>query len=63
MLGNGIVVLPGPPCSGKSAVARAWAKQECAPGHRRRHLEVDALLDLPFPASDRNRDDRLRAAT
>jgi predicted kinase len=27
----------------------------------RRHLEVDSLFDLLFPASDRNRDDRMRA--
>jgi predicted kinase len=61
VLSNGIVVLSGPPCSGKSTVAQAWAIEESTTGRRRRHLEVDRLFDLLFPNSDRNRDDRLRA--
>ncbi|MFC0006492.1 AAA family ATPase [Micromonospora siamensis] len=56
MTSNGIVVFSGPPCSGKSTVVKAMASR---PG--RRHLEVDALFDLLFPASDRNRDDRMGA--
>ncbi|MET7670190.1 AAA family ATPase [Micromonospora luteifusca] len=60
MTSNGIVVLSGPPCSGKTTVVRAMTDGlSSRPG--RRHLEVDALFDLLFPASDRNRDDRMRA--
>jgi predicted kinase len=61
MPSTGIVVLSGPPCSGKSTVAEAMASQESTAGRRRRHLVVDGIFDLLFPDSDRNRTDRLRA--
>ncbi|MEU7845969.1 AAA family ATPase [Micromonospora parva] len=61
MASSGILVLSGPPCSGKSAVGAALADALTTAGHGRIHLEVDALFELLFPQSDRNRDDRLRA--
>ncbi|MET7866495.1 AAA family ATPase [Micromonospora taraxaci] len=60
-LDDGIVVLSGPPCSGKTTAAAVLAAERSSPGHRRIHLAVDTLFDLLFPGSDRNRDDRLRA--
>ncbi|MBQ1011091.1 AAA family ATPase [Micromonospora sp. M51] len=61
MASSGVVVLSGPPCSGKSTAGRALAEVLTASGHCRIYLEVDALFELLFPESDRNRDDRLRA--
>lgn len=58
---DGVVVLSGPPCWGKSAAAKALANQRASSGHRDQHLEVDSLFDVLFPASDRNREDRMRA--
>ncbi|PWU43187.1 hypothetical protein DLJ46_32610 [Micromonospora globispora] len=60
MTSNGIVVLSGPPCSGKTTAVKAMA-DGLSSRRGRRHLEVDTLFDLLFPASDRNRDDRMRA--
>ncbi|MEU8185384.1 AAA family ATPase [Micromonospora sp. NPDC049044] len=59
MTGNGIVVLSGPPCSGKTTARQVLAKERAYSG--RVHLEVDSLFDLLFPESDRNRDDRMHA--
>lgn len=61
MVGYGIVVLSGPPCSGKSTVAAALAKVHSAVEVRRTYVQVDGMFDLLFPGSDRNRQDRLRA--
>ncbi|MET8093009.1 AAA family ATPase [Micromonospora sp. NPDC005220] len=58
---NGIVLLSGPPCSGKTTAGAVLAAEQYSSGHGRIHLEVDTLFDLLFPGSDRNRDDRLRA--
>lgn len=58
---NGVLVLSGPPCSGKSTAGRALAAQSNWSRSRRMHLEVDSLFDLLFPESDRNRDDRMFA--
>src|SRR5436190_143748 len=62
MLGPiGVLVLSGPPCSGKSSVGRILAAglHEAKPQHV--HLEVDSLFSLLFPRSDRSRDDRMFA--
>jgi predicted kinase len=58
---GGVVVLSGPPCSGKSVAAKALADEQSASGRRRQHLAVDSLFDILFPTSDRNREDRMRA--
>lgn len=55
---RGVLVLSGPPCSGKSTVGRLLRS---ASTERRVHLEVDALFSLLLPGSDRNRHDRLLA--
>jgi predicted kinase len=56
---RGIVVLSGPPCAGKSSIAKLLLG---APAPTRRvYIEVDALFDLLFPESDRNRDNRMLA--
>lgn len=57
---TGVVVLSGPPCSGKSSVGRALRGR---PGEASRwgHLEVDALFSLLLPGSDRSREDRMVA--
>lgn len=60
MASNGIVVLSGPPCSGKTAAGKVLAEKRTSSGHSRIHLEVDTLFELLFPGSDRNRDDRMR---
>ncbi|MFG1651196.1 AAA family ATPase [Micromonospora sp. NPDC049275] len=63
MASNGIVVLSGPPCSGKTTARKVLAEERSSLGHGRVHLEVDTLFDLLFPDSDRSRDDRMRAYT
>lgn len=56
---RGIVVLSGPPCAGKSSIGRLLTR---APDRgRRAYIAVDAVFDLLFPGSDRNRDDRMSA--
>lgn len=59
MTDNGVLVLTGPPCSGKSSVGKVLA----ADSARRRgiYIEVDSLFSLLLPGSDRNRDDRMLA--
>lgn len=61
MISNGVVVLSGPPCSGKSTVGAGMLTQQAPQQRRWMGLQVDAVFDLLFPASDRNRDDRMRA--
>ncbi|GAB4060729.1 P-loop nucleotide/nucleoside kinase family protein [Catellatospora paridis] len=61
MAANGIVVLSGPPSSGKTTARKVLAEERTASGHGRIHLEVDTLFELLFPESDRNRDDRMHA--
>jgi predicted kinase len=57
--GNGVLVLTGPPCAGKSSVGPVLA---AAPRDNRRiYLEVDSLFSLLLPESDRNRTDRMLA--
>lgn len=57
---NGVLVLTGPPCAGKSAIGRALTSGP-SPGTRRRriHVEVDSLFSLLLPGLDRNRADRM----
>ncbi|HEX4686938.1 MAG TPA: AAA family ATPase [Nocardioides sp.] len=57
----GVLVLSGPPCSGKSTVGRVLAAGASSSRPRRLHIEVDSLFDLLLPRSDRNRDDRMLA--
>jgi len=57
----GVLVLSGPPCSGKSRVGRELTAHGSEAVPRRILLEVDALFDLLLPGSDRNRDDRMLA--
>jgi predicted kinase len=57
----GVLVLSGPPCSGKSSVGRLLASDSSASRERRAHIEVDTLFSFLFPESDRNRDDRMLA--
>jgi predicted kinase len=61
MTSNGIVLLSGPPCSGKTTAGKVLAQERTSTGHGRIHLEVDTLFEILFPESDRNRDDRMRA--
>ena len=49
------MVVAGPPCSGKSSLARALASELLV------HVQIDAVFDLLLPGSDRNPDDRLLA--
>lgn len=59
---NGVLVLAGPPCAGKSAIGRTLASSPPSRTHRRRiHLEIDSLFSLLLPGSDRNRNDRMLA--
>ena len=53
----GVLVLAGPPCSGKSSVGRVLSTS--AADARSVYIEVDALFSQLFPDSDRNRRDRL----
>ena len=55
MTENGILVLAGPPCAGKSSVGRSLITADT----RRIHVEVDSLFSLLLPDSDRNRHDRM----
>jgi len=59
MVGHGVLVLTGPPCSGKSSVGTALTAQRSpidgVP------IEIDSLFDVLFPDSDRNRRDRMLA--
>jgi predicted kinase len=59
MTSNGVLVLAGPPCAGKSEVGRLLAA-DSAPA-KRIYVEIDALFSLLLPTSDRNRDDRMLA--
>jgi predicted kinase len=59
MSDSGVLVLSGPPCSGKSTIGRVLAADLTA--QRSVHLEVDALFSLLLPESDRNRGDRMLA--
>ena len=58
--GKGLLVLSGPPCSGKSTVG-GLLTSSFPHRPRRIHLEVDSLLSLLLPRSDRSRDDRMLA--
>ena len=58
---GGVLVLSGPPCSGKSSVGRLLATDPELPLHHAVHIEVDALFALLLPQSDRNREDRMLA--
>jgi predicted kinase len=53
----GVLVLAGPPCSGKSSVGRVLSA--VLTGGRSVYIEVDALFSLLLPESDRNRRDRM----
>jgi len=60
MSDNGVLVLTGPPCAGKSAVGRTLASSPpSGTDGRRIYLEVDSLFSLLLPGSDRTRDDRM----
>ena len=56
---DGVLVLSGPPCSGKSEVGRVLASDwsRCA----RHHIEVDSIFYLLLPGSDRSMSDRMLA--
>lgn len=54
---DGVLVLAGPPCSGKSSVGRVLAADSLR--GRGVLIEVDAVFSLLLPGSDRNRDDRM----
>jgi predicted kinase len=58
---GGVLVLSGPPCSGKSSVAKILAADSSSSRHRTIHIEVDSLFSLLLPGSDRSRDDRMLA--
>jgi predicted kinase len=60
MAADGVLVLSGPPCSGKSTVGRLLAGGSLA-GRRTTYVEVDALFSLLLPTSDRSRADRMLA--
>jgi predicted kinase len=51
----GVLLVAGPPCAGKSSVARLLRQGD----PRRVLVEVDAVFDLLLPDSDRNSADRL----
>jgi predicted kinase len=56
---NGVLVLAGPPCAGKSSVGRLLASD--ASRSQGIYIEVDSLFSLLLPGSDRNRNDRMLA--
>ena len=60
MSDDGVLVLTGPPCAGKSAIGRTLASSPPLGTNRRRiYLEVDSVFSLLLPGSDRTRDDRM----
>ncbi len=59
MTNNGVLVLAGPPCAGKSSVGKVLATDSSR--SRRIYIEVDSLFSLLLPESDRNRNDRMLA--
>jgi predicted kinase len=61
MTERGVLVLSGPPCSGKTSVGRILATDSSSARPRRVHIEVDELFALLLPDSDRNRGDRMLA--
>jgi predicted kinase len=56
---RGILVVTGPPCAGKSSVARLLAADSSRGDTVL--VEVDSLFSALLPGSDRNRDDRMLA--
>jgi len=56
---RGVVVLTGPPCSGKSSAGRILV--QLAHADPPIYVSVDALFDQLLPSSDRNRHDRMLA--
>jgi predicted kinase len=58
---DGVIVLTGPPCSGKSSVLRELRDSPRFSMAAVTFVEVDAVFDLLFPDSDRGRKDRLLA--
>lgn len=56
---NGVLVLTGPPCSGKSSVGRLLSADRSQ--RRRTYIEIDSLSWLLVRDSDRNRRDRMLA--
>jgi predicted kinase len=58
---GGVLVLTGPPCAGKSTVARALARRGSSSHPRTVHVEVDSLFSMLLPDSDRGRADRMLA--
>jgi predicted kinase len=56
---NGVLVLAGPPCAGKSSVGKLLTTDSSR--SRRIYIEVDSLFSLLLPESDRNRNDRMLA--
>lgn len=61
MTAPGVLVLSGPPCSGKSSVGRLLAADPSSLGARRIHIEVDSIFSLLLSGSDRSKDDRMLA--
>lgn len=59
MTSNGVLVLTGPPCAGKSSAGTLLAADPSL--GRTAHIEVDSLFSLLLPGSDRNRRDRMLA--
>lgn len=57
MTGNGVLVLAGPPCAGKSSVGRVLAAGPSL--SRSVYIEIDSLFSLLLPESNRNRNDRM----
>lgn len=57
MTGNGVLVLAGPPCAGKSSVGKVLAADLSR--SRSVYIEVDSLFSLLLPESNRSRNDRM----